>query len=64
MALENKLDSKTRHFLSRAQEASKTLATVVDELGKLTNTEDGAVQPTDETFNLSLTGQSNACMTE
>lgn len=55
MALENKLDNKTRHFLSRAQEASNSLTTVVDNLSKLTDTEEGPVQPGNETFNLNLT---------
>jgi hypothetical protein len=57
MALENKVDSKTRHFLSRAQEASNSMAAAVDSLSKLTNAEEGAVPVVEETFNLNLTGE-------
>jgi len=58
MALDNKIDTKTRNLLLRAQKASKSLINVVEDLSKLTEMEDGATGPVDETFNLHLTGKS------
>ncbi|PBP21157.1 Histidine kinase osmosensor [Diplocarpon rosae] len=55
MALENRIDDKTRHILDRAQEASTSLGYVMEDLLKLTKPEDTPTHGADETFNLSLT---------
>ncbi|KAH6693329.1 putative phytochrome-like histidine kinase PHY2p [Leptodontidium sp. MPI-SDFR-AT-0119] len=55
MALENQVDDKTRHILDRAQEASTSLVSVMDDLLKLTKPEDGPTRGSGETFNLNLT---------
>jgi signal transduction histidine kinase len=57
MALENNVDDKTRDILARAEKASNSLVYVMDDLVKLTETEEGSVHPTDETFNLKQTGK-------
>jgi len=57
MALDNKIDTKTRNFLGRAQKASKSLINVIEDLSKLVQVEDEPLYPVDETFNLNLTGK-------
>ncbi|KAI6711872.1 hypothetical protein JHW43_005587 [Diplocarpon mali] len=55
MALENRIDDKTRHILDRAQEASTSLGYVMEDLLKLTKPDDSSFHDSDEPFNLSLT---------
>jgi len=59
MALENEIDNKTRDIIGKAQKASKTLISMVDDILKLTKTEDdGPVDHLYETFNLKAIGLS------
>jgi signal transduction histidine kinase len=57
LALDNKVDDKTRHILDRAQEASTSLTDVMEDLLKLTKSEDNPIRSSNETFNLSLTSK-------
>jgi signal transduction histidine kinase len=58
MAMDNKVDEKTRVILNKAQKASHSLIYVVDELLKLTEVEDETAHAVNETFNLDTTGES------
>ncbi|CZT12882.1 related to phytochrome [Rhynchosporium agropyri] len=55
MALENQVDAKTRDILDRAQEASTSLVSVMEDLLRLTKPENSSTRVLDETFNLNLT---------
>lgn len=57
MALENKVDDKTRHILDRAQEASASLGYVMDDLLKLTKPDDSPTRGSVESFNLGHTSK-------
>lgn len=60
MALEHAPDDRTRQLLGRAQEASSSLVFVMEDLLRLTKTDDNASQQVgEETFNLHLTGMSH-----
>jgi hypothetical protein len=59
LASENTIDHKTRRTLSKALEASNSVISTVNNLLKLTDTEDGSNHPKSETFNLRLTGKSS-----
>lgn len=56
MALENAGDEKIRQILGRAEEASKNLGCVMEDLLKLTKVESSPIRSNEESFNLSQTG--------
>jgi hypothetical protein len=57
MALENKIDEKTRQVLGRAQQASMSSVQVVEELLRLTKVEDTNPRSVEKGFNLNQTGR-------
>jgi hypothetical protein len=58
LALDTSVDHKTREILSKAQDASNSLISVMDDLLRLIDGDDKANYPTEETFDLKLTGKS------
>jgi hypothetical protein len=58
LALGNSIDHKTREILGKAQDASNSLINVMDDLLRLTEGDDEASYPIEDTFNLKLTGKS------
>ncbi len=57
MALDNKIDEKTRQVLGRAQQASVSSMQVMEELLRLTKVEDPNPKSVEKSFNLNQTGK-------